>query len=363
MEMTSTERLTAALLGQPVDHLPFSPFLAYVWESFPQEVQRAGIRAFHQRIGADPLWRGAPCPIRVEVDGVETRSWAENGRNHVVQETPVGSLHSAWRMTAQAGQTPFLVEHPLKTEADYKTLLWIEEHTRFPFDPAPADQFLQADGHDGLCLGMLVHRGKTAFQSMVEHYCGTEELAVHLLDEFPDTVETLWDTMRKNNERCAECAAQGPYRFWLTFEDSSTQNYSPAMYRRYIAPEITAYCRILAAHDKHYIQHACGHLNGLVTEMRDNGVLAVESISEPPTGDITIAEARRRVGATMGIVGGIEPVAFLHTPYERFGAYVEQIIDDARGGPFVLANSDSCPPGVTVEKYALAAEIARNTAW
>ncbi len=363
MEMTSTERLTAALLGQPVDHLPFSPFLAYVWESFPQEVQQPGFRAFHQRIGADPLWRGAPCPVRMRVNGAEMRTWTDRELNHTVLETPVGTLHSAWRMTQQAGQTPFLVEHPLKTEEDYKTQLWIEEHTRLEYDPKPAEEYLQADGAEGLCLGMLVYRGKTAFQSMVEHYCGTEELAVHLLDEFPDTVEALWSAMRQNNERCAELAAQGPYRFWLTFEDSSTQNYSPTMYRRYIAPEITAYCRILAAHDKYYIQHACGHLNGLVTEMRDNGVLAVESISEPPTGDITIAEARRQVGNTMGIVGGIEPVAFLQTSYNRFGEYVERIIEAARGGPFVLANSDSCPPGVTVEKFALAAEIARRTAW
>jgi hypothetical protein len=46
--LTARERLVAALTGQPVDHLPFSPFLAYVWESFPKAVRDAGQLAFHR---------------------------------------------------------------------------------------------------------------------------------------------------------------------------------------------------------------------------------------------------------------------------------------------------------------------------
>jgi hypothetical protein len=36
------------------------------------------------------------------------------------------------------------------------------------------------------------------------------------------------------------------------------------------------------------------------------------------------------------------------------------VIAEAQGGPFVLANSDSCPPGVTFEKFKLVAEIAKR---
>jgi hypothetical protein len=53
--MTAKDRLLAALHGEEVDHIPFSPFLAYVWEHFPQSIQDLGQLAFHQRIGADPL--------------------------------------------------------------------------------------------------------------------------------------------------------------------------------------------------------------------------------------------------------------------------------------------------------------------
>ncbi|MBF0245936.1 MAG: hypothetical protein HQL31_11815, partial [Planctomycetes bacterium] len=40
--------------------------------------------------------------------------------------------------------------------------------------------------------------------------------------------------------------------------------------------------------------------------------------------------------------------------------YVEGVIAAASGGPFILANSDSCPPGVSIEKFRLVAEIARS---
>ncbi len=72
--MTSKERIQAALEGREVDHVPFSPFLAYVWESFPEAVREKGQLAFHKDIGADPLWRGAPCPVAAIHPEMETRS-------------------------------------------------------------------------------------------------------------------------------------------------------------------------------------------------------------------------------------------------------------------------------------------------
>ena len=94
--------------------------------------------------------------------------------------------------------------------------------------------------------------------------------------------------------------------------------------------------------------------------MADHGTFAIESISPPPTCDVTIAEARAAVGDRMGIIGGIEPTQFLNLSEAELGPYVESVIDDGQGGPFLLANSDSCPPGVTVEKFRLAADVARN---
>ncbi len=52
--MSAHDRTGCCVQGEPTDHLPFSPFLAYVWESFPRAIQEQGQLAFHQRIGATP---------------------------------------------------------------------------------------------------------------------------------------------------------------------------------------------------------------------------------------------------------------------------------------------------------------------
>lgn len=357
-QMTARERITAALKGQSLDRIPFCPFLAYVWEYFPHEIQQRGQLAFHAEIGADPLWRGAPCPVVQEVPGIEVR-WAEDkGRINQETITPVGALRQV-HLRSESGNTHFLIEHPLKTEEDYKVQLWIEEHTQYNLNLQPVQQHFAGEGCEGLSFGMLVPRGKTAFQLMIEHLAGTEELQYALID-FPETVETLWQAMMANNLRAAALAAEAPYDYFITWEDSSTQNYSPLQYEQFITPEIRQYCAILGAQGKAYIQHACGHVKDLVAHMKADGVYAVESLSPPPTGNLSLRDARALIGAEMGIIGGIEPVHFLDLPFHDLEAYVEQVIADGAGGPFILANSDSCPPGVTVEKFKLVADVARR---
>ena len=364
-DLNARERLIAALEGCTPDRVPFSPFLAYVWESLPASVQAAGQLAFHTRIGADPLWRGAPCPVRVHLPAtVTTRSWQEGPRRCVETVTPVGALRRTYLKTPAAGdQTEFLVEHPLKTEDDLRIQLWIEEHTEYTLDLEPVRQHLAGDGAVGLSLGMLLPRAKAAFQDLVEHLMGTEELAYALAD-YRETVEALWQAMVANDLRAAELALEAPYRYFITWEDSGTQNYAPSAYRRYIATEVAQWVALLESDGRRYIQHACGHLRAILGAMQASGAHGVESLSPPPTGDITLAEARALVGETWPIIGGIEPTRFLQLSLDELGPYVEQVLADGMGpngvGRFVLANSDSCPPGVTVAKFARVAEVARG---
>ena len=85
---------------------------------------------------------------------------------------------------------------------------------------------------------MLIPRGKSAFQSMIENYVGTVEL-IYALADYPDIVETLWQTMLENDLKAARLVAETEsYDYFLTWEDSGTQNYSPKLYQKYIASEI-----------------------------------------------------------------------------------------------------------------------------
>lgn len=358
VEMTAKERITAAIEGQSLDRLPFSPFLAYIWEHFPKQIQEAGQLAFLNEIGADPLWRGAPCAVKQKIPGLEIRQVTKADRVYVEAVTPVGTLREV-SMRSKLGNTTFVVEHPVKTEEDFKAALWIEENTVLEFDPAPVDEHFRGEGREGLSIGMLIPRRKSAFQSMIEHSIGTVEL-VYALADYPETVEALWQAMMANDLKAARMSVEAPYQYYITWEDSSTQNYSPKLYTKFIATEIREFCQILGESGKDYIQHACGHIRDLLPHMRNSGIKAVESLSPLPTGNLTLGEARRIVGADFCIIGGIEPIEFLTLSLEDLEAYVEQAIEDASGGPFVLANSDSCPPGVTVDKFRLVSRVVRQ---
>jgi hypothetical protein len=282
----------------------------------------------------------------------------DGDRSVTVTTTPVGTLRSVYAKSS-SGSTSFLIEHPLKTEEDYKVQMWIEEHTTYDYEPDPVAAHFRSQGREGLSLGMLIPRCKSAYQDLVEHLSGTEELVYALMD-FPDVVRNLWQLMTERNLEAAKLAVESEYEYFITWEDSSTQNYSPAQYDEFIGSEIGEWCNLLNSAGKRYIQHACGHVAALTERMRDHGAFAIESISPPPTGDLTIRAARGMIGTTMGIIGGIEPTQFLNLATAELGPYVESVIEDAQGGPFVLANSDSCPPGVTIEKFKLAAEVART---
>ena len=349
----------AGLHGRPFDHVPFSPFLAYVWESFPREIQEAGKLAFHHLIGADPLWRGAPCPVEEEhPPEIEIKTSEEPDRTLVETITPVGKLTQI-NKKSESGNTSFLVEHPLKTEEDYKIQTWIEENMRLRLNTEAVAAHHEGDGREGLSLGMLVPRKKSAYQSLVEHLVGTEELIYAQMD-FPETVRTLWETMVSRDLEAVRLAVASDYDYFITWEDSSTQNYSPTQYDEFIGSEIGQWCETLESAGKHYVQHACGHVDALIERMRNHKAFAIESISPPPTGNLSIKDARARIGDDMGLIGGIEPTEFLNLNEEQLGAYVEKLIADTRGGPFVLANSDSCPPGVTIEKFRMVADISRK---
>jgi uroporphyrinogen-III decarboxylase len=96
--------------------------------------------------------------------------------------------------------------------------------------------------------------------------------------------------------------------------------------------------------------------------MATENVDAIESLSPPPTGNVEIWEAQAALGTRIGLIGGIEPVHFLELDLAGLRAYVEELLERMQPAHYVLANSDSCPPGVTVEKFRLVTQIVHERA-
>ena len=50
--------MLGALRGETIDRTPWSPFLAYYFDSLPQEIREKGQFEYLRQMGADPLLRG-----------------------------------------------------------------------------------------------------------------------------------------------------------------------------------------------------------------------------------------------------------------------------------------------------------------
>jgi uroporphyrinogen-III decarboxylase len=357
--LSSRERLLAALRGQPVDRLPWSPFLAYWWESQSPELQSKGQPWFFKEIGADALLRGFAMPFTASFasERCQVEETAQGDTQTTRYLTPVGALATVSRYSAQ-GNTRFVVDHPVHTTEDFKTLTYLVEHMTIEPNHGPIQAAIDTLGDDGLFVPLVSPFGKTPFQSLVEHWVGTQQLVYSLADH-PDTVETCLATMSERALEAVRLSVDSPAEAFISWEDTSTTNVSPAMFDRYIVPDINLWGGLIHAAGKLFLHHACGHVRALIGSLASEAIDAVESLTPPPTGNIEIWEAQAALGPRVGVIGGIEPTRLLFLDLPELAAYVEELLArvDPRG--YVLANSDSCPPGVAIEKFKLITQLAR----
>jgi uroporphyrinogen-III decarboxylase len=369
--MSSRERLLAALRGEAVDRLPWSPFLAYWWDFQPKAMQDRGQVAFLREIGADALLRGFTTAFTCSdvqgisqydsfiepIPGVEFRREEKGDLWRNTFTTPVGALTSTARFS-QDGNTRFVVDHPVKSKEDYKILRYIVERMVIKPNYAAVQREIRDVGEDGLSVPLVSPFLKTPFQALVEHYVGIEQLVYHLAD-FPEEVEETLGVMSEKAMQAVRISVESPAQAFITWEDSSTTSISPALFRRYIVPELDRWGQVIHAASKLFLHHACGHVRALLPMMAKECVDAIESLSPPPTGNVEIWDARQTLGPEMGLIGGIEPVHFLNLDLPQLRAYVADLIERMGTHRYILANSDSCPPGVTVEKFYLVSEMVR----
>ena len=372
MEMTPHDRLLAALRGEDVDRLPWSPHLAYWWNTQPPALRNRGQFGFLKEIGADPLIRGSvtafvcsdmrglheyPTRMHLPIPGCEVVQHVKGRDERTSYQTPVGTLTQLSRYSPEGG-TRFLVERPVKSARDYQVLSYLFERMVIRPDYGPIEESMAHLGQEGLLIPLISPVQKTPFQALVEHYVGTQQLVYDLAD-YPDVVESLLEVMSRRVLEAVMISAESPAEGFISWEDSSTTNISPKLFARYIAPEIDRWGQLLHAAGKVLLHHACGHVRHLLPYLSEEEIDVVESLSPPPTGDVEVWEAQEILGPEVGIVGGIEPTQLLYLGLEELGEYVERLLDRIQPLHYVLANSDSCPPGVSIEKFRRITEIVR----
>ncbi len=356
--MQAKQRLLNAITGGEVDRVPFSPFLAYYWEYLPQDVQKMGQFEYLKMLGADPLLRGfwqvsTPIYKKCEISDV-----TNGDKRHVCYETNVGKLELEYTFSA-GGNSWFLTKHPVETVEELKVLEYIYSNITFEEKIKEFNEQYDKYGDEALCVPTIGVMSKTPFQSLVEHWCGTENIT-YLYYDYPEKIEECLDVMRQIDRKSCEIAVKSKAEAFIFWEDSSTTNISPNMFDEFTKPTINEWAKIIHDSDKLLIHHACGHLYDLMDNISATDIDALESVSPPPTGNIELAEARKKLRDDIAIIGGIEPTVLLNSNNDELAKYVIDALNSQRGERYVLANSDSCPPFVEEEKFKLISKLVRE---
>jgi len=104
--------------------------------------------------------------------------------------------------------------------------------------------------------------------------------------------------------------------------------------------------------------HICGHSSHLFELMADTGVDCIEPLDN--LGGVSVADARRRVGHRVALMGGMNTYRLAHGTLEEVIADTRRCLDEgASGGGYTLASGDMLPTETSVEKVRTMLEMAK----
>ena len=273
--MTPRENLIAALDGRRPERTPFTVNQEFVTD--------------------DPAWEAlfaaGLCPIpyvhtvREETADVERIvepvTWQGQPARRVTLRTSQGGI-------SQVELNGWVQEYYLKTPADYRVMTHLVRNTRLTLAPAGFEAAERKVGDRGLTL---VGVGRSPMQTILVDYAGLESFSYHLADGFPELFALAEALEAQLLERCRLTAA-GPGRFVSLLENFTAESWGAARFRQYHLPVYAKLLPVFEAAGKRVFPHYDGQLACVASLLAEAGFPGIESLTEPPEGDMTLAQAR-----------------------------------------------------------------------
>lgn len=357
MEMTSRERLNCILEGKTPDRVA-SSFLInpYYTNSLPGKPDPI---EFMKEIDCDIIDRDCPLPYKkVLTGGVTYTDVYENGETVRTYVTPVGTVYESFAGPMLWGSISARKTSFIKEIEDYKILQYVYEHMEFEPDYSWYEDREKLIGDHGIVVPQA-----TEFRSSLEYLLEDDlERTIIDLSEEPEIVEEFIYTLREANLRACRVAAGCPATYYNIWEDSSTTLLSPNWFEKYVLPEFNMFTDILNASGKKLIHHACGKISNLLPLMKQEDVVAFESVTPLPVGDICIEDCFNAWHDKFVVIGGLDPTFLIRCTMEDLEKRTTETIESLGQYKknFILANGDSLPPRVAPEKLLKMIEIAKR---
>ncbi len=384
--MTIHERVCAILEGEHPDRLPFIDRLEIWYKhhtrtgTLPEQYKGMSLTEVHRAVGIGQekffslysiRLRGVEviCKFEGETFYRETDPVLDSfprlsglipkdraGVSVTIFITPVGTLsvqHQILDEMIVSGVVPYMKEHLIKEEADYRTVEYILERAEYVPQYERAHEEEASLGDIGFLVPTLP---RIPFQQILIEYLGAIPL-FHALYDSPKLVNKLLTLL---NDQLIEIIHKlgewhGPY---VEFMDNlHAEMTNPRLFAEYCLPYYQRYTEILHGQGKKAGSHTDGNVKPLLGLLAESGLNVCESFSPTPLTECTFEEAWEAWKDGPIIWGGIpSPVLEERTSEPEFRKYILRLLKTIGNRPIILGIGDMVMGNNLIDRVRYIAE-------
>jgi hypothetical protein len=363
--MTSKERLLKAIKREIPDCLPVTTH--HLMPSFlNKKMDGISAQSFFDQFGLDPItWEMVFTfdgnkgefydPTHTTLGFLEARRiCTENWRfktedlpdqDYPTQRFSIITPKKTLSMILQSNiHTTWVVEHLIKEKSDIDVL---GEYMPAPkCDVAAINVAAEAYGDRGLVRGHICcfdGFGQPGTWQDAACIVGIVPLIMSTFDD-PEWVHTLLKILQRRKKIYIQSLKGAKYDLLeLGGGDASTTVISPEIFNEYVAPYDATLIKEAHQAGQRIVYHTCGGMMPILEDIVAMNPDAMETFTPKAIGtDVDLAEAKRRIGDQVCMIGGFDQVNFFKgcTP-EQTRAEVRRCFEEAgTGGGYILAPSD-----------------------
>lgn len=378
-EMTPRERLLAAIRFQGPDRVPVSPRLwRYMLAHGGTQKAHAYLK-YAAEFDFDPLLSFGAGPVilfpRPQSDysklgpGIRVEETTrEEGDCRIVTRTlhtPAGTLTDRTRIPRPGGQfgiapNNHIEEYLLKGPEDLPALRQLVQAWTAAHPVGDIRSFIDEMGSRALVAAntysALSHNAGDVYplEAMMIDCFERRAFVEELIDVFHAPLMAATKAVCEQGVEMVFCSA---------FFESMSAGWSPQLYRELFLPRIRAQVELSHRYGALYHLYDDGKLAATLPMHREIGVDLVSTLTPPPTGDITLGQARQVAGNRMCLNGGIDTV---NTIWRGTPASIDAAVREAIGaaatpeGGYILGTSDSITEETPPENFRAFFEAGRR---
>ncbi len=355
--MTSRERIIRTMRGERTDRIPiwflrsrnpfpaidaeeavlfrdgwknhdenFKEFVRYCTENGTDVLQMFSFKAFDRRF------------LLISDEYVLRESRKVDDQTYLITytvRTPGGKL-TYEEMFKRDVTTVWLHKPLVESVADAEKLLSVPYEFE-PFDTAPFFAEQEALGEKGL-LSPWVSNPLVCVSHLLRFenffiWCAQERsLMERLLETACERINTALEYILVKNA--------GPIIRFGGTEQATPPMMSPEMFDAFVVRYDSRLMELVHRHGKLVHLHCHGKIKAVLEKLVQIGVDATDPVEGPPSGDVTLAQAKRRVGDRMTLIGNIQISDFEFLSSGEMYELAKRTVMAGGKGRFMLSASD-----------------------